>query len=201
MVKAFLFDIGNVILRFDFGQAAERIAPRCSVPAGEILPSTEDMKQALEAGEMSSDDFVLEATKRIGFSGTGNEFISAFVDIFTENEPMSATIRALSESGYGLYLLSNTNGLHAGFFMEKYPVFEAFHGAIFSHEAKSMKPEPEIYQAAIEEYGLQADATVYVDDLPANVEAGVRQGLLGLTYDYDDHGGFLAELKKLGVEV
>lgn len=200
MLHDFLFDIGKVILDFDFGVGVERIHQRCSkVSAQGILPAIADLNNELESGRISTAEYVDKASDRLGFSGSVDEFILAFEDIFTPNAAMVNLIEQLKQNGHRLYLLSNTNGIHVPFFTREYPVFKHFSGAVYSHQAGVMKPEPAIYQAAIQKFDLTPECTIYIDDLEANVVGGREAGLLGICYDPNQHATLLDELRGLGI--
>ncbi len=202
MLHDFLFDIGNVILKFDFSIGVKRIQDRCSkVGADEILSSIADLTHELEAGRIDTPSYVKAASERLGFSGSEDDFIRAFEDIFTLNSKMEELILQLNKNGHRLYLLSNTNGIHVPFFTKEYPVFTHFLGAIYSHEVKSMKPEAAIYEAAITQFDLNPENTIYIDDAEVNVIAGRDTGLKGIQYDHDQHHRLLDELSRLQVKL
>lgn len=184
---AYLFDIGNVILGFDFTKAAARIASHCEVGEHEILPNVQPFTNVLETGQISVEEFIEQASEKTRYSGTADHFQRSFEDIFTVNEPIVALIESLAAKEMPLILLSNTNAIHVPYFTERYPVFGHFDGAIYSHEVGSMKPDEPMYHAAIEQYSLVPESTVYIDDLPANIETGERLGFQAFQYDLNDH--------------
>lgn len=188
---AFLFDIGNVIIRFDFGVAARRIEDCCAVPVDEILSTIEPLAVPFEKGQLSVEEFVATSTERIGFSGSADEFIEAFADIFTLNQPIADLIADLDAAGHPLYLLSNTNGIHEPFFTREWAeIFDRFDAAVYSHKVGLMKPDPDIFKTAIWRLRIVPEQTVYIDDRPENVEAGGRMGFKAIQYDPDDHASF-----------
>ena len=193
MPAAFLFDVGNVIIKFDFSKAARRIEPFCQVTAELALERVALLTPLLELGQLSPDEFITKASREIGFSGSPEFFRSSFEDIFELNQPVVDFIQTQKSAGARLYLLSNTNGIHVPFFESTYPVFDLFDGKAYSHEIGAMKPDPEIYQAAIASLNLVPENTIYVDDLAANCEAGRKAGFLTIEYRADDHESFLRE--------
>ncbi len=201
MAHSFLFDIGNVILFFDFSVAVRRIAARCQLPEADILPSITKLTEAFERGEMDTASFATAAAEQIGFSGEPGELVTALEDIFTVNEPMVELIENLSAKGHPLFLLSNTNAIHVPYFTGRYSVFDHFEGATYSHEVGAMKPSPDIYQSAISSHNLDPATTIYVDDVAANVDAGREAGLQGICYDGTEHNAFLSELKSIGEKI
>ncbi len=195
MPKAFLFDVGNVIIGFDFTITAGKLAPRCDVSPEEAFRRVALLTDRLECGQLTADEFIREAIERIGFKGSPSELRAAFEDIFTLNEPIVELIESLHRQEIPLHLLSNTNAIHAPYFEKTFPVFNCFSGRIYSHEVGCMKPSPEIYRIAIEKLSLEPGETIYIDDLPANCEAGREAGLQSIRYDKDDHASFLARLE------
>lgn len=197
MIRHYIFDIGKVILTFDFGLSASRLAPWCRLPEAEILPALQSLQIGLETGRITTEEFVEAGGERIGYRGTPDAFVHAFQDIFTLNEPIDALVRGLSDAGLPLYLLSNTSELHVSWFTERYEVFGRFADAVYSHEAGCMKPDPEIYHHARTRFGIDPGESLYVDDLPANVEAARDAGFHSLVYDHTDHPAFLERFRDL----
>jgi FMN phosphatase YigB (HAD superfamily) len=183
---AFLFDIGNVLVRFDFSTAAVRFAKLSTANADEVLERLSSFKDELESGRISDDDFVRQSIERIGFRGTSEEFKLIWGDIFTENSPMVALVKELA-GRHPLYLFSNTSGLHKQWLFENFDVFQQFSGGVYSHEVRCMKPHDAFYQAAIEQYGLDPAQTFYIDDLPDNIATGQRLGFVCHRYSPDEH--------------
>ena len=53
MIEAVIFDIGNVLLSFDFGRVVRRIAPQCGVKVEDFNGRLEPLKMDLESGRIS----------------------------------------------------------------------------------------------------------------------------------------------------
>ncbi|MBP84275.1 MAG: hypothetical protein CMO61_10575 [Verrucomicrobiales bacterium] len=196
MSNTFLFDIGNVIIAFDFGIAARRLAPHIEIPAEEALQEVTQLSIPLEVGELSTDEFIELASARIGFKGSSDFFRNSIADIFELNMPIVRFIEEQKKSGATLHLLSNTNDIHVSFFEANYPVFDLFEGRVYSHEVRLMKPDPAIFKHSIEKLKLDPGTTIYIDDKPENCEAGKEAGLIPIQYNIDKHDAFLAEVTK-----
>jgi FMN phosphatase YigB (HAD superfamily) len=191
---ALLFDIGNVIVHFDFTEAAQRFAAMSDANTDEVLGLLAPFKDHLESGQISDEDFVTQGMARARFQGSREEFIRIWSDIFSENVPMIRAIESLA-ANHPLYLLSNTNGLHKKWLFEKFSVFAHFAGGIYSHEARSMKPHEPIFRAAISAFDLDPARTLYIDDLADNIAAGQRLGFVCHHYSPKQHGAFELTLK------
>jgi HAD superfamily hydrolase (TIGR01509 family) len=193
MIRAIVFDIGNVILRFDFGIAIERLRHQCDPISEEILASLTALQTSYETGHIPRQEFQRRITEAVRFTGEEREFVEAWEEIFTENPPMTELIRNL-EPKYPLYLLSNTSDLHVDYMWRTYPVFHVFTDAVYSYRVKLFKPDRAIFEAAARQFGVNAAEMVYIDDLEKNVTAAREVGFQAFQYDYNDHGALLAWL-------
>lgn len=198
MVNSFLFDIGNVLLPLVYTRALQKLEPLCGIPIESVMLAAKPVYDACEAGQITREDFLRSVTEILKFSGTEEEFAAIWQDIFTENIAMAELVRTLQRQ-YPLYLLSNTSGIHVDYFTRVYPVFSHFSGAVYSHEAKCMKPAREIYEVAMQKFGITPNQTVFIDDLPANVQTARELGFIAIQYDFNRHGALLDALKAVGV--
>jgi FMN phosphatase YigB (HAD superfamily) len=188
--NAYLFDIGNVILEFDFGITIAKLR-KFGISHEHPIAHIAEIKDRYEGGEMDDEEFVELAIEQLGFEGDDSDFIPIWQEIFHENAPMVESISKIAQQGHPLYLLSNTNGLHMQHILRDYPIFSTFAGGIYSHEAKSMKPETPMYEQAIERFNLVPEETLYIDDLPANIVTGKSLGFQTHQYDLKNHQAFL----------
>ncbi len=193
----FLFDIGNVIVHVDFISSLKRLIPEAIDNPEARLNRLLERKDEFEAGRLSDEDYFPWAAQTIGFEGELEEFMEAWVDIFSPNQAMWETIKSLHSAGHRLILFSNINQPHIDYLQSQHPIFECFAGGIFSYKTGHIKPENEIYQLAIREYQLAPGRTVYIDDLPANIEGGKKAGFLCHQYCSDRHHDFLAWLSSI----
>jgi glucose-1-phosphatase len=191
---AFLFDIGNVLVRFDFTHALAKLADMSSVPMLEVPALLTPLKDAVESGQMSDDDFIAQSIAKLGFRGGRHDFIELWGDIFTAHEPMNAVVQRLAGK-YPLYLFSNTSGLHKEWLFERFDVFRHFKDGVYSYEARSSKPGEGMYHEAIRRFDLNPAQTFYIDDLVDNITTGRRLGFLSHQYDARQHEKLEAEIE------
>ena len=192
----FLFDIGKVLLDFHFEPSLKTLLPENHPDPIATLSKLLDKKDEFEAGLISPEDYTKWAIETLGSDATPAKFHQTWRNIFTPNLPMWETIRRLHAEGHRLILFSNTNAIHCPWIFETYPEFSLFHGAILSFEVKSIKPQPEIYQHAIEKYNLTPANTLYIDDLPENIQTGIDLGFKTHQYDLENHQAFEHWLSK-----
>ena len=186
----FLFDIGRVLLDFDFESSLARLLPCDCTDPNERLCHLLERKDAFESGEIHADDYIPWALGVLSSQSTHDEFRHAWQQIFTPNEPMWETVRKLSAAGHRLILFSNTNAIHCPWVFEAYPEFSLFDGAVLSFEVGTIKPHRPIYQHAVDAHALDPATTLYIDDLPQNIATGRDFGFHCHQYDLNDHGAF-----------
>ncbi len=195
MIRAFLFDIGNVLLKFDFTIALRKVASLSNVRDElEALDRLDRIKVPYEAGEIDRAAFLRGAFDMLAYHGTEADFIAAWEDIFELNEPMVALVEQLAPR-FPLYLLSNTNDIHVDYFMQRYPVFARFRGGTFSHVVRASKPGREIYEIACRDHGLEPATTLFIDDLLPNIETARALGFIAHHYHHAQHDALLAQLR------
>jgi len=97
--------------------------------------------------------------------------------------PTVALLQELRGRGYKLYGLSNMSESIFAYLGGRHSFFELFDGIVVSAAVKLLKPEPGIYEHLRERYALDFAESVYLDDMPANVEAARRLGLPAIRFE------------------
>jgi len=199
MIRSIIFDIGNVLLPFNFNKAVGRIQSRCDLALECVAARFEPIKTPYESGQMGRDAFLRETTRVLDYRGTEEELTAAWQEIFEENEAMFRIVRSL-HGRMPLYLLSNTNDLHVEYMFRQYPVFQCFTDAVYSHIARCCKPGREIYEVAERQFAVRPQEVLFIDDLPANVATAQAMGWNAVQYDFRNHAALLEEMRRLQVD-
>lgn len=197
-IEALVFDIGNVLVPFDWQIFHRRLRKDCPNLPPEAEKEFRELMIRIEIGEMTGEAFTEQAVRAIGFPGDHRTFVSIWNGIFTSNISMERTILALKER-FPLFLLSNTSELHLAHLMQHWGVFQHFRDGVYSFRAKCAKPNRRIFEIAIKQFGLRPGNTVYIDDLPANVDSALKLGFKAIRYDLRSHAEFEERLAELGV--
>ena len=185
--QAALIDIGNVLLSFDFESALKRLVPEDAPDPMQRIESLLERKDEYETGRIPEDEFIEWASGKLGFTGSADTFRDIWRSIFEPIPVMWKTMERLKQQGLRLYLFSNINSIHGPYVLESYPVVKHFDGRVFSYEVGAIKPDPAIYNIALEQHGLDASTTLYIDDLPQNITTGRSLGLPSHQYDLHRH--------------
>jgi len=194
----FLFDIGNVLLAFDFLPALNSLKGDKS--HSEVFEKILQAKDDFESGKLSTAQYLPMIRKWLDFSGSDNEIISAWNSVFTEITQTFQLAEHLRDQGHRLILFSNINPIHARFCTEKYRLLEKFDRAVFSFEIGAIKPEDAFFTRAFDTFSIIPENTIYIDDLPKNVEVGKRHGLNAFCYDFHKHHELLDWLKQQNID-
>lgn len=101
-----------------------------------------------------------------------------FADVRLD-EQMFDAVAHFRAQGVRTGLLSNSWG-EEGYPRERFP--ELFDAVVISGEEGLRKPDPPIFLLAAERLGLEPQACVFVDDLPANVESAEQVGMIGVVH-------------------
>lgn len=191
----YLFDIGNVLLAFDFTPALKSLKGDSYDPEaiGKIIARKDDF----ESGKIPVDEYIEWASGLLDSKATEVEFRKAWNSIFT---PITATwelAAQLKAEGHRLILYSNTNAIHAPYCLETYSVFEHFDHAVFSHEIGAIKPQDDFFLRSFEQFNIIPEDTIYIDDMPENIQAGKAHGLRSFLYNKDEHARLLDWLENI----
>jgi glucose-1-phosphatase len=184
MHKAIIFDLGKVLVPFDFKIGYRALEAACPYRSDEIprqIAKT-GLVQRLEKGLIGPLDFVERLSEALELRLEYADFCRAWSSIFYGQLLADALLESLA-ARYRLLLLSNTNSIHWEMVRENYPMIRYFHDRILSFEVHFMKPEPEIFQAAVARAGCRAEECFFTDDMADNVEAAKRLGMDAVQFE------------------
>jgi HAD superfamily hydrolase (TIGR01509 family) len=173
-----VFDLGKVLVDFDYSIASRKVAARSAKSLENLhdFLSNSPLLVQLETGLITSEQFFYEVQKATSFSGTAADFYGYFADIFKPMPEMVELHAGLRKKKIPTYIFSNTNDLAVGHIRHNFPFFGQFDGYILSYEIGAMKPKVKIYEALEAMSGRRGADIFYIDDRLENVEAGAARG-------------------------
>jgi FMN phosphatase YigB (HAD superfamily) len=200
-----LFDLGNVLVRFDWDIALRRLAPYLSPELAGLLRTDkeafkklfEEPGMALESGRIDFDEFHTIMSDCLEIKIEKAEFYRIWCDIFRLDVDMAILGEELSKR-YGTWLVSNTSEAHYQWIINKFPQILFFRGAALSYELGVMKPSEEYYSRLIQKFGIDPFRAVFIDDIQENVDGAINAGIAGIVFH--DKQQLMIELEKLGVK-
>lgn len=200
MIRTIIFDLGKVIIPFDFNRGYIRMAQLAGCEPAEIPERLRqyDSVQRFESGAIEPAAFVEEISKIIGVDCEYDQFCEIWSSIFLPEPLLPDSLLEALHRRYRMVLLSNTNAIHFPMVRERYPILRHFDAYILSHEVRAMKPSPRIYEAAVAAAQCLPEECFFTDDIAAYVEGAKRYGIDAVQFENAEQ--IQRELKKRGVE-
>ena len=132
MYKAILFDLGRVIVPFDFSRGYRAMAKLCSYPAEEIPKriGATDLVTRFESGLVPPQEFVQELCRILDLEMAYGDFCDIWSCIFLSETLIPESLVEGLRRRYRTLLLSNTNAIHFEMIRENYPLLRHFEGFI-----------------------------------------------------------------------
>lgn len=179
MFKTIIFDLGKVIVPFDIRLGYAAFQPYCGYPVEELPKriAATGLVSRFETGQISPEDFVRQFSDTLGLHIGYDKFCELWSSIFIPGPLVPEAMLAGLRRRYRLLLLSNTNAIHFAMIRENYPILRQFDEFILSHEVGAAKPDPRIYQIAVERAGCRPEECFFTDDVESFVEAARREGI------------------------
>lgn len=201
MIKAVVFDFGNVICTFDMKRSVARLSKLTGFSPSRLAKAAAYATRhavEYETGLISSDEFFRRVVTDNGIPISREDFVDAFTHQF---EPIPLTFELIRrlKPRYKLGLLSNTNEWHYEFGIKTVEVFPLFDTVTLSFEVKAIKPAEKIYRDALAKLNVRPEETVYIDDVREYAEAATALGMRGIRYT--DHAWLLRSLNELHVTI
>ena len=185
MIKTVIFDLGKVLIPFDFSRGYRAMERFCDYPAAEIPKriAATDLVHRFETGLVEPRDFVEQLSRMLDLRATYEQFCEIWSSIFLPETLVPESLLAGIGERYRLLVLSNTNAIHFAMVRQSYPMLRHFHDLVLSYEVKAMKPSPAIYREAIARAQCRPEECFYTDDIPAYVEGARREGIDAVQFE------------------
>ncbi len=185
MIRTFLFDMGNVLVHFSHKRMCEQLGTLCNRGVTEIEAFLLDqgLQLQLERGMISEGEFHALFEESIGQRVDHDKLLHAASDIFELNSPIVPILDELKRRGHRLVLMSNTSITHFEFIQRRFDVLNRFDDFVVSYEVGAVKPEPQIYEAALKTIGCAPHKCFYTDDIKEYVDEARKYGIDGEVFD------------------
>jgi FMN phosphatase YigB (HAD superfamily) len=185
VIKTIIFDLGKVLIPFDFSRGYRAMEKFCDCPAADIpkLIAATDLVPRFETGLVEPRDFVEQLSRMLDLRSTYEQFCEIWSCIFLPETLVPESLLAGIGERYRLLVLSNTNAIHFDMVRQNYPILRHFDDLVLSYEVKAMKPSPAIYREAIARAQCRPEECFYTDDIAAYVEGARREGIDAVQFE------------------
>lgn len=186
-IKNIIFDLGDVILNIDVPLASGSFGKLSGRAQHEILTlfKEKELFRLFETGLVDEEAFRNMIRELLEFPDWSEEIIdTAWNSLLLDIPPARIELIKALGKNYRLFLLSNTSSIHirevnkilyAASGVEK--LDDLFEKVYLSYEMGMMKPDPAIYLRVMEESGLIAEETLFLDDNADNIAAAAKLGI------------------------
>ena len=196
----FLFDLGNTVIKLAYERVIENICKDSTTSRDDLVELFEKpgSYRDLERGGITFAEFHDFLCDHAGYRGSLRDFRVIWSDFFDGAVPGIEEVLDRVRERYRVAFLSNSNEVHAEVIPRQFgALFRKDDRFVFSHRFKSAKPDPELFQRALEVIGALPQQTVFVDDLLENVFAARALGLRA--FQFRDSPTLMRELTDEGL--
>ena len=195
-LRAVFVDFGGVLLRTEDQGPRLRLAERLGVPAGQLEKLVFESRSSLQAstGEITEEAHWQSVGDSLGISRQETEKLTA--EFFAGDRLDTDLVEFLRDlrPQCRIGLISNAwSGLRD--YITRNQFADVFDEMVISAEVGLVKPDPRIYRLALERMNVPPEDSLFLDDMPANVQAALSVGMHAL--QFVQPAETLAELKRL----
>jgi len=183
-IKALIWDFAGVILHTVKGSFNSRLAERLGAPLADVeavLDSPINVRWDID--EIDDITFYTHLLNALQLPLEKIPVLQHFVvkDFYVDDVVLT-NIKTL-RSNYTNVLLTNFPKHFHDFIKTDWIIDGAFDHIIASCDVKLVKPDPAIYQLALERAGYEPQESVFIDDRPVNVQAAQELGMHGIVFE------------------
>lgn len=177
-IDTFLFDIGNVLIDWNPDNLLRQLLPdEEAIRAFRREAVTEQRILDMDRGEDWDTQLAALEQTAPNHLATAKAYRERWVETISGPIQQSVDLMlTLKAKGYPIYALSNYGIENFEKTVPVYPYLDAFHGRVVSGYEGLIKPEPEIYDLAIERFKLTPETTLFIDDRAENTDAAKAKG-------------------------
>ncbi|MCC7129293.1 MAG: hypothetical protein B6D39_01255 [Anaerolineae bacterium UTCFX2] len=184
-ISVIIWDLGGVLVRTEDPAPREALAEQLRVPRSALEEAvfSGDSGGRAQRGEIRVEEHWQNLRRMFELDDQGmQEFRALFWGGDQVDETLIEYIRSLREE-YKIGLLSNAFSDLRNYVTSIWKIADVFDDLLISAEVGLVKPDPEIYQLALQRLAVPADQAVFIDDIPANVEGARRVGLHAICFN------------------
>ncbi|MCQ2770453.1 MAG: HAD family phosphatase [Clostridia bacterium] len=189
MIKNIVFDIGKVMVTFDWDQAINQVTK--SKEAFDKIAETTVQGMywdELDRGVMTTEEIV--HTWEImapGLEKEINKFFELVPEYINPYPYAEKWVNSYKDRGFNVYFLSNFSDLSWHKLHDKFTFLKREDGEVISYTVKCIKPDLKIYNLLLDKYNLKAEECIFIDDREVNCNAAKKVGMNAVVFEnYDD---------------
>ncbi len=185
MIKNIIFDLGNVLIKWDPLNVFN-----------EMIPEDEKRKfffdhvctYAWNVEQDAGRTFADATAMKIAEYPEWEPYIKAYYGRWSEmlggaiEGSVEILKSCLANEKLNVYALTNWSAESFPIALDRFEFLQWFEGIVVSGTEKMIKPDPAIYKLILNRYGLNADESVFIDDSLDNVQGANDVGIHGIHF-------------------
>lgn len=186
MIKNLLLDMGGVILDVSYQRVIETFKSYGIENFDKVYTQAKQVEiiDLFEEGKCTAEEFRDGIRKLVGKELSDEQIDKAWFSMILEIPRDVIQLLGVLKLKYRLFLFSNTNILHIEYLKKEFErqlgfdLFNCvFDKAFFSNEIHHRKPHPESFKYVLEQAGIEAEETLFIDDSKQHLEGASKVGL------------------------
>ena len=184
--KNIVFDVGNVLVRWDPQFIVNHVFPEDDDPAKLMLKIFKSQTwYDLNLGTLTENGAIDRYHQQLGIDVPRLEHLLQTVKESLVLVPGSVELlQRLHDKPFNLYALTDNTLSIMAYLKNKYSFWSLFKGIVVSAEVGYLKPSKEIYHYLLEHHQLKAGETLFIDDHAPNVEGAKAMGIEAIQFTH-----------------
>ncbi len=184
-IKAVIWDCGGVLVRTEDPRGRRQWEQKLGLSLYEIdrvvLNSTPWI--LVQCGKIREEEYWAQVREQLGLDEKGTQELRHDFYAGDRVNPVVLDIITRLRPHYKQAVLSNAAPSLIETLRDRFQIAHLFDVIIISASIGAMKPDPQAYQAVLDALGLPAGETVFIDDLPENIQGAKLAGMHAIHFD------------------
>lgn len=182
-MRSILFDLGNVLVAYRHDVTIDALASCYGVGPEAVQTIFATVGTDFGLGLLTSADVLAALNRHLGRALDAGSFAQAFcAGLARDDDALAYALALQARPQIQVGAISNTNAIHVSWLDSHVPEIVEFELVMMSNEVHLLKPDPEIFELALELLNAAAGDVLYIDDLAGNVEAARQVGMAGIVH-------------------
>ncbi|MCZ6640437.1 MAG: HAD family phosphatase [Gammaproteobacteria bacterium] len=198
-ITTVIFDLGRVVFHYDPQSRLEQFATFTGETTDTIRKRLIDSgySQSCDIGKFKGERAYREGLSQLGHRMTLEHFRNLWISAFTPNEEVVALVRRLKTHAAIALLTNNSDLVRDGLEEAHGEILELFRPRLFSSDLGVLKPDPRIYQIALNLMNSEPNETLFIDDDDKHVAGAQTLDLV--THHFRSAENLERELGRVGL--
>lgn len=201
-IDTVIFDVGGVLLPNYNDYIKKDISRTLGIDLVDVDSAWNKLiPEYLGKGKISETEFWTEfrsLTKCLKEVETEGLLTREMENRYAPFASVSDIVKSLSTDGYKLGIISDIIKPHVECHA-KHGLFDNFLAKVFSCEVELRKPDPKIFQIALQQLNSMPENTIFIDDDPDIIRAVEKLGINGIVFKNDNQ--LKNDLENLGISI